>query len=542
MYIKKGITLLMLLAGIFLIGCLSNPTGNDLVEQPAATTSGQANLKINLSPDTAATLRAAATTANYVKVVVTIVNPGNSTTPFVRMIKTADIVSGAASVSFSSIPAQPVLVQILINNGTLNGSRNFHAAADLKAGDNSVTPSAVGSGDRTDLIANIVQVIVNSKELVQSSSTTLVATIDTNTTGLTDFTQALTKAIGALNPTGLITLAQGASSSILSGLNGTTPSWSKNASEIFAAGELWDANVANMQVSSILRQGVGGFGYVGWKHSTAVDYAITKISTTDGARQSYLKNPGALSHFIVLSDNSVVAAGFNSHKNTPVICKWAGSANANTFSTGVADAGLAWSNYFDGIASYGTPSNFSVQSMVSDMENTLYLTLKNSADNSTLDYRIDMKTGARVLVPGSLEDGVTKITASYKAMQTILENNSLSDSVRVSNFMAYIATDFKDIAGTPNRADLESTTLSRLQRYTINSYSFTQSTLTVVDSSTITVKTPMIVDVKLKPGAAGAITAAYIVVDPVPTITWKRYGTSWLIYQGLPYKSSEIGI
>jgi hypothetical protein len=180
--------------------------------------------------------------------------------------------------------------------------------------------------------------------------------------------------------------------------------------------------------------------------------------------------------------------------------------------------------------------------MVSDMENTMYLTLKNSADNSTIDYRIDLRTGARVLVPGSLEDGITKITASYKAMQSVLENNTLSDSVRVSNFMTYIASDFKDIAGTPNRAELESTTLSRLQRYTINSYSFTQSTLTVVDSSTITVKTPMVVDVVRKPGASGAISAAYIVVDPVPTITWKRYGTSWLIYQGLPYKSDEIGI
>jgi hypothetical protein len=187
-------------------------------------------------------------------------------------------------------------------------------------------------------------------------------------------------------------------------------------------------------------------------------------------------------------------------------------------------------------------SGYSINSMVSDYDSIVYLILA-APDSSKVEYRLDLGTGQRVFVPGTALDGKQKVLAAHTELQSILENNSLSEESRTAKFISYVADDFKDIAGNPNkRGEVESTTLSRLQRYIINSYTFGPSAIEIVDGSTIKVTTTMQINVTRKPGTTGAVTAADIRVIPEPEIIWKRYGTVWKIHQGLPYKSSEIGI
>lgn len=131
---------------------------------------------------------------------------------------------------------------------------------------------------------------------------------------------------------------------------------------------------------------------------------------------------------------------------------------------------------------------------------------------------------------------------AYLSIQTPLIDNDQTVDERIASFSTYIADDFLDTSGNPNKKqELLDLTKSRLERYTINSYSFTPVNYETVSSTTVNVFTDMVIDVKRKPGAIGAVSAATIPLYN-KKVTWKKYGTTWKIYQGLPYKSDEIGI
>lgn len=525
---------------VFTIGCGSNPSGSQITNN--TDTIGTANLQINVSPENWASLRAQATTVNYVEVRLQIANLGNPTNPVITLKREVDISANSATITFSSLPAKPVLVQVILNNASVGGARNLHVAGDLTSGQTTALNAvAVGSGGAADLSARIMQTALNTPEIIQNAPANLVSSINTSINGITDYSAALSKAITELNISGLIKLAPATSPWILEAFDGATQKWTKTAEEMFSGAGLLTTTPSNMVVQRVLKQGIGSNALIFWNHGRDNLSAITKINPADGSRLAFMQNPGLLSHFLVLSDNSVVGAGFNTQKNTPVIFKWAGTANGSTASSAGAESNLAWYNYFDGIASYGTPANFIVNSMIYDQSETIYLILKDTTTSKLAEYRVNIKDGKRIYVPGSVQEGLTKIAAAHVAMESILENNSLSETQRVAEFMKYIADDFKNIDGTPNtKSVLESTTLSRLERYIINDYAFTAGKMTIVDDNTINVATSMRINVTRKPGAAGSVSQADIPVDA--TITWKRYGTEWKIYQGLPYLQSEIGI
>ncbi|OIP21333.1 hypothetical protein AUK22_11800 [bacterium CG2_30_54_10] len=165
---------------------------------------------------------------------------------------------------------------------------------------------------------------------------------------------------------------------------------------------------------------------------------------------------------------------------------------------------------------------------------------KNSTSGSPLDDAA-VKAAAAGLQVG-VQGGESQIKQAYADMKAALENNSLTDAERLNAFMGFISKDFKDIAGTPSYDDLRSVTESRLQRYTINTYSFTGAELSYTATDTIELTTNTYIDVTRKPGATGGVSGVKITVTPTPKIIWKFNGTKWLIQQGLPYKQSEIKI
>ena len=539
---KRVWILLLSIFTIFTIGCGSNPSGSNVVSSTGNV--GSANLKINIAPENWAAIRAQVTGINFIEVRLQVANIGNSSNPVITFKKSVDISGSSATITFSALPAKPVLAQVILNNASISGARTLHAAGDLTSGQTTtLTAVPVGNGDATDLSARIMQTALNTPEIIGNvpADFNLVTSIKNSISGITDYNQALNAAVTGLGINGLIKLAVGANLWILEGFDGATKKWTKTAEEIFTGASLLTATPSNMVVKRILKQGFGTNSLVFWHHGRDNISAISKVNPADGSRTAFVQNPGELSHFLVLPDNSVVAAGFNTKKNTPVIFKWAGTANGSTISNAGAESNLAWYSYFDGIASYGTPAQFLINSMIYDQSETIYLILKETGTNKLAEYRVNIKDGKRIYVPGSVQEGLAKIAAANAAMETILQNNSLSEAQRVAEFMKYIADDFKNIDGTPNtKSTLESTTLSRLQRYTINSYSFTPGTMQIVDDNTIKVPTAMVIDVTRKPGAAGSVLDANIPVDA--TITWKRYGSEWKIYQGLPYLQSEIGI
>ncbi len=132
------------------------------------------------------------------------------------------------------------------------------------------------------------------------------------------------------------------------------------------------------------------------------------------------------------------------------------------------------------------------------------------------------------------------ISASHDTIETNMLNNDGDATTRVNNFMANISADFKNIAGDANKADdLKTVTKSRLERYDFNKYVMTPTSHTVVDANTVRVVTTMLVNVKLKPGAAGnAPENTDIYLENIP-ITWKNESGTWRIVQGMPYTSSE---
>lgn len=159
----------------------------------------------------------------------------------------------------------------------------------------------------------------------------------------------------------------------------------------------------------------------------------------------------------------------------------------------------------------------------------------------TTDTTIVAVAGALTFLPHekAVRDALT-------AMKTAMENNNLSSTERNAAFLTYVASNFQDLSGTPNYSDLSTTTSSRFDRYTINSYSFTVKNVRYIDASTIETETAIYIDVSRKPGATGGVSAAQINVQVGggnPKLIWKlQTNGKWQIFSGLPYKSSEISI
>ncbi|MBU1107827.1 MAG: hypothetical protein KKB51_14230 [Candidatus Riflebacteria bacterium] len=130
-----------------------------------------------------------------------------------------------------------------------------------------------------------------------------------------------------------------------------------------------------------------------------------------------------------------------------------------------------------------------------------------------------------------------EIYNSYASVQAALENNVATPAERVDDFTSYVANDFKDIDGNLNKkTELYNTTKSRLERYYVNSYKFVPLSHEVASTTEITVKTYMYINVS-KLETPGVVFADIPITQD---ITWRKNGALWQIYQGLPYKSSEL--
>ncbi len=206
-----------------------------------------------------------------------------------------------------------------------------------------------------------------------------------------------------------------------------------------------------------------------------------------------------------------------------------------------------------GLSTFPYPSKDSTESgsMIIDDRSYNYSVTYDGTANVSVSFngpevlvlKVDMGKGEVTdMLKSDLKTDYPQLYNAYAAMQTALQDNNKTVAERMALFSPNIADDFVDTAGNAGKKqDLIDLTSSRLERYTVNSYSFTPGSYKVVNADTIEVTTDMFIDVTRKPGAVGAVSAASIPL-PGQTVIWKKYGSDWKIYKGIPYKSDEIGI
>lgn len=90
----------------------------------------------------------------------TLLNPlmvPESSIPTIVMRKIVPVLDGKAEAIFSSVPANPVIGEIEIANGTIGGFASFHGAQDLGVGSNTVVLAPKGSKLQEDVIAEVLR-------------------------------------------------------------------------------------------------------------------------------------------------------------------------------------------------------------------------------------------------------------------------------------------------------------------------------------------------------------------------------------------------
>ncbi|MDD3376524.1 MAG: Ig-like domain-containing protein [Candidatus Riflebacteria bacterium] len=181
------LTIIIILAGLFLVGCNQNHDGANPVAAPMNVTVpevGSSNLSFKLvfpqeeSDKQSANILADMVATSFVTFQIKLLNYGNTTNPFFIISKRVPVVNASASVIFESLPTTTILGQIHIENGKIKGCSDFHGALDLVQGENTVILAPVGSLMPQDVVANALNEIISSSTLFLNAPQTLVSELN----------------------------------------------------------------------------------------------------------------------------------------------------------------------------------------------------------------------------------------------------------------------------------------------------------------------------------------------------------------------------
>jgi formylglycine-generating enzyme required for sulfatase activity len=372
------------------IGCGisdKNPS-NNLSSAINSVPAGNASVKFKMvtPPSVDGSVNAAirGSTSTTVTFKVFVGNPGDSQNPKSVLIKTVPITGDTASVTFSGLPARPVVAQVHIVNGNYQGYYDFHGALDLtESSTNIIEVAPAGSRMPQDVVAHAALSAFNSPELMATANAALISSLNTQikTLDLSSpnvYSEAINKVIEIQRPSTQTYFNISADKKSLLGYANSAQVWTKATTSLFDSADIWGKTVADMSIKSILRQSVGDKGYVAWKHDTLSAFVIAVIKT-DGTKAAFVKNPGLCEQMIVLDDGSVVVGGINEDKGEPVLFKWSATADGATYSNSGAEENLAWFKYFS-----GHNANATVKSIQFDGDKTFFVTI----DNPVKVYRV----------------------------------------------------------------------------------------------------------------------------------------------------------
>ncbi len=163
-----------------LLGCAGSSTPDASLGNPAAATAVLAAPGANVSfavrvdeaADTAdqtptvASVRAAkAGEVPQVTFTLVTLNIGNVEQPISSQSVTVAAVNGSASASFANVPAVPTLARVSVSSGTIAGFSDYHGAADLIVGNNTIVVNPKNSRLKQDVIAQVIENIIANRQV-----------------------------------------------------------------------------------------------------------------------------------------------------------------------------------------------------------------------------------------------------------------------------------------------------------------------------------------------------------------------------------------
>lgn len=357
MFGKKTLILSSLLLIVILCGCSLFSLHNDATTLVGNDTKGSANVAFNIvipgHANLAPTVRAAATAAK-VTFRITLLQPGNSTSPTITFLKTAAVQSdGSAEASFSGLPEGSAIGEIAIEGGNIGGKALFHGASDLFPGNNTITVSPKGSLHESDILANAMLAIAADPELIMISKPNLVTNAANAAATLlanpgedvyTKVLESITQSSLTFDSTKYTQISISSPDGTIRGLGLT--SWSKTSEQFWQETQL---SGSGMLPVNVLRQGTGDYALVFWANQTKSSRAFSKFSTTGGTLLNYLHTTGTNGFIpqgsqILPGDGSIVIAG--SFAGKPALVRWNGKENTD-LSSGLTANGLTWNSIFE---------------------------------------------------------------------------------------------------------------------------------------------------------------------------------------------------
>ncbi|GEM_PF-5936973 len=350
--------LFAVVALFFVNGC--NPFNDDSTETTPVNglPTGNANVNIVLKTPEGqpASIRAAGGTPE-VTVTLTLINAGSETQTTWTIKKTVKAEGDKAVISMESVPAKPCIGEVTITNGNINGARDFHGAADLVAGSNSLTVVPVGMGDSEDLAVEMARRLIASPALVKAAAADFIGKVKTaikagDFSQPLEFEKILSLVVNTLSPAGLTSITIDSGTQSFFGSRSGTQAWTISKSILIPddfAAQGWESA---LEPKSVLKQGIGNSAYVYFERPTIQDAsALVKINPETGARVAALGVRGRITHFLELSDGDVILGGFavtynkrgiNETYECPFVLRWTGAANTSLMVAEHLNTAIKW--------------------------------------------------------------------------------------------------------------------------------------------------------------------------------------------------------
>ncbi|MFZ2956054.1 MAG: Ig-like domain-containing protein [Candidatus Ozemobacteraceae bacterium] len=400
--------LLVLVLAADQYGCRMNPFLKDesgfssIAQEPEGRAAVRFHLTIpDIQPhaDVEPSILSLTQSSPQVSIRILLVSPGNTQQPFNKLEKIVVASSkGTVDATFAGLPLQPVVAQVKIENGHVSGWTDFHGAADLQIGDNLVELVPVGSRLSQDLVANVIESIVQIPEAMANVPLQIVSTIQTSIAGIdlkssSAYSQALDCFLSRIPQTNVTMLSFKPDGKTLVGSQNNQPIWQKTGTTLWIGVDLWGTDASQLTGRAIWRQGLGGFGYVAWQHLSRKTFGVARVAAEDGSRKGYCRNDGSCEQAVCLNDGSIIIGGNNDAKGCPVLFRWNGTASASTFSSTGSAEGLSWVRYFDTFAKTSEIPFPTISSLQYDGVNTLWASIYDPVGQATRTFRIDPGTG-----------------------------------------------------------------------------------------------------------------------------------------------------
>ncbi len=275
--------------------------------------------------------------------------------------KETKVTDGAASFSFDTIPALPIIAELAIENGSIGGKTEFHGVADLIPGNNLVELSPKGCGHPSDIMA---------RAMGAASSQGLIPEIPFRPFLANDFLCALRSVprpysrfshletlnafLGNMIPQGfsygkLEIASDGEKIRVDSNLTAST-SILQNTSI---------GQHPGLRFERILKQGAGGWGLVGFSASGSA-YGIARVETSSLNVQAFLVRSGRRLDQIDFIPGGALRIGDCSLKGggDPRIFQWSGNVSSDPQGNAGAGDLAALADSFEGWGSGPTVISF----------------------------------------------------------------------------------------------------------------------------------------------------------------------------------------